>query len=96
MSADFIGFYKYGEVAISILVFLWMLYKVTSLLRWRRLMSFNVVRRSISFYQSFPKTATTKDRRLKVRELVERVGILKDRVGLILHEILDMRKLSAR
>jgi len=55
-----------------------------------------------------PKTATTEDkvtkihdlvladRRLKVRELAETIGISKDRVGHILHEILDMRKLSAR
>ena len=55
-----------------------------------------------------PKTATTEDnmtkihdlvladRRLKVREIAETVGISKDRVGHILHEILGMRKLSAR
>lgn len=55
-----------------------------------------------------PKTATTDenvkkvldlvlaDRRLKVRELAECMGISKDRVGYILHEILGMRKLSAR
>ena len=36
------------------------------------------------------------DRRLKVREIAETVGISKDRVGHILHEILGMRKLSAR
>ena len=36
------------------------------------------------------------DRRLKVREIAEIVGISKDRVGHILHEILGMRKLSAR
>jgi len=55
-----------------------------------------------------PKTAITEDkvtkihdlvladRQLKVRELAETVGISKDRVGHILHEILGMRKLSAR
>lgn len=55
-----------------------------------------------------PKTATTEenvkkinnlvlaDRRLKVREIADIVGISKDRVGNILHEILGMRKLSAR
>ncbi|XP_043259031.1 uncharacterized protein LOC122401139 [Colletes gigas] len=55
-----------------------------------------------------PKTATTEDnvkkihdlvladRRLKVREIAETVGISKDCVGHILHEILGMRKLSAR
>lgn len=55
-----------------------------------------------------PKTATTDDnvtkvhdlvladRRLKVREIAETVGISKDRVGHIMHEILGMRKLSAR
>jgi len=55
-----------------------------------------------------PKMATTEDnvtkihdlvladRRLKVREIAETVGISKDRVGHILHEILGMRKLSAR
>ena len=36
------------------------------------------------------------DRRLKVREIAETVGISKDCVGHILHEILGMRKLSAR
>jgi len=36
------------------------------------------------------------DRRLKIREIAETVGVLKDRVGHILHEILGMRKLSAR
>ncbi|XP_041675682.1 uncharacterized protein LOC121530531 [Drosophila eugracilis] len=35
-------------------------------------------------------------RRLKIREIAETVGISKDRVGHILHEILGMRKLSAR
>ena len=55
-----------------------------------------------------PKTATTEnnvknihdlvlaDRRLKVREIDETVGISKDCVGHIAHEILGMRKLSAR
>ena len=55
-----------------------------------------------------PKTATTKenerkihglvlaDRRLEVREIANTVGISKDRVGHILHEVLRMRKLSAR
>jgi len=36
------------------------------------------------------------DRRLKVREIAETVGISKDRVGHIMHEILGMRKLSAQ
>ena len=36
------------------------------------------------------------DRQLKEREIAETVGISKDRMGHILHEILDMRKLSAR
>jgi len=55
-----------------------------------------------------PKMATTEDnvtkihdlvladRRLKIREIAENVGMSKDRVGHILHEILGMRKLSAR
>uniref|UniRef100_A0A6M2DNE2 Putative histone-lysine n-methyltransferase setmar-like protein n=1 Tax=Xenopsylla cheopis TaxID=163159 RepID=A0A6M2DNE2_XENCH len=55
-----------------------------------------------------PKTATTEDNvtkihelvladsLLKVREIAETVGISKDRVGHILHEILGMRKLLAR
>jgi len=55
-----------------------------------------------------PKRATTEDnetkirdlvlgdRRLKIREIAETVGMSKDRVGHILHEILGMRKLSAR
>jgi len=55
-----------------------------------------------------PKTATTEDnvtkihdlvladRRLKIREIAETVGMSKDRVGQILHEILGIRKLSAR
>ncbi|XP_070854781.1 protein GVQW3-like [Drosophila suzukii] len=53
------------------------------------------------------KTATTEDNvtkihdlvladhRLKIREIVETVGMSQDRVGYILHEILGMRKLSA-
>ena len=36
------------------------------------------------------------DRRLKVREIAETADILKDCVGHIQHEILRMRKLSAR
>jgi histone-lysine N-methyltransferase SETMAR len=36
------------------------------------------------------------DRRLKVREIAETIGISKERVGYILHEELDMRKLCAR
>jgi len=55
-----------------------------------------------------PKTATTEDnvtkiqdlvladRRLKIREISETVGMSNDRVGDILHEILGMRKLSPR
>jgi len=55
-----------------------------------------------------PKTATTKgnvtkihdlvlaDRRLKIREIAESVGMSKDRVGHILPEILGIRKLSVR
>jgi len=55
-----------------------------------------------------PKTATTEanvtkihdlvlaDRRLKIRQIAETVGMSKDRVGHILHEIFGMRKLSAR
>jgi len=55
-----------------------------------------------------PKTATTEDnvtkihdlvladRRLKMCEIAETVGMSKDRVGHILHVILGMRKLSAR
>jgi len=54
------------------------------------------------------KTATTEhnvikindlvlaDRRLKIREIAETVGMSKDRVGQILYAILGMRKLSAR
>ena len=36
------------------------------------------------------------DRRLKVREIPETVGISEDCVGHIVHEILGMRKLSER
>ena len=55
-----------------------------------------------------PKSAITKgnvkkihdlvlaDRRLKMREIAEIVGISKECVDHILHEILNMRKLSAR
>ncbi|XP_070851595.1 protein GVQW3-like [Drosophila suzukii] len=54
------------------------------------------------------KTVTTEDNvtkihdlvladcRLKIREIAETVGMSKDRVGHILHEILGMRKLSAQ
>jgi transposase len=34
--------------------------------------------------------------RMKVRELAETIGISKERVGYILHEELDMKKLCAR
>ncbi|XP_070855320.1 protein GVQW3-like [Drosophila suzukii] len=55
-----------------------------------------------------PKTVTTEDnvtkihdlvladRRLKIREIPKTVGMSKDRVNHILHEILGMRKLSPR
>jgi len=55
-----------------------------------------------------PKTTTTEnnvtkihdlvlaDRRLKIREIAETVSMSKDRVGHVLHEILGIRKLSAR
>jgi len=36
------------------------------------------------------------DRRIKVREIAETISISKERVGYILHEELDMKKLSAR
>ena len=36
------------------------------------------------------------DRRMKVREIAETTGISKERVGCILHEELDMKKLCAR
>jgi histone-lysine N-methyltransferase SETMAR len=35
------------------------------------------------------------DRRMKVREISETIGISKERVGYILHEELDMKKLCA-
>ena len=76
------------------------------------LTNFNVVaHRTSVFYKprpGAPKTATTEDnvkkvhdlvladRRLYVCEIAETVGISKDCVGHILHEILRMRKLSAR
>jgi histone-lysine N-methyltransferase SETMAR len=55
-----------------------------------------------------PKSATTPeiieqvhdmvsdDRRMKVREIAETIGISKERVGYILHEELDMKKFCAR
>jgi transposase len=55
-----------------------------------------------------PKSATTPeiieqvhdmvldDRRMEVREVAETMGISKERVGYILHEELDMKKLCAR
>jgi len=36
------------------------------------------------------------DRRMKVREIAETIGISKEHVGYILHEELDMKKLCAR
>jgi histone-lysine N-methyltransferase SETMAR len=36
------------------------------------------------------------DQRIKVRETAETIGISKERVGCILHEELDMKKLCAR
>ena len=36
------------------------------------------------------------DRRMEVREIAETIGISKERVGYILHEELDMKKLCAR
>jgi len=36
------------------------------------------------------------DRRMKVREIAETIDISKERVGYILHEELDMKKLCAR
>ena len=36
------------------------------------------------------------DRRMKVREIAETIGISKERVGYILHEELDMKNLCAR
>jgi len=55
-----------------------------------------------------PKSATTPeiieqvhdmvldDRRMKVREIAETIGISKEHVGYILHEELDMKKLCTR
>jgi transposase len=55
-----------------------------------------------------PKSATTPEiieqvhhmvldhRRMKVRKIAETIGISKERVGYILHEELDMKKLCAR
>ena len=75
------------------------------------LTSFNVIaRRFLMSHDTpgVPKSATTKNnvkeihdlvlanRRLEVREIAETVRISKDCVGHILHEILGMRKLSAR
>jgi hypothetical protein len=36
------------------------------------------------------------DRRMKVREIAESIGISKERVEYVLHEELDMKKLCAR
>jgi predicted transcriptional regulator len=36
------------------------------------------------------------DRQMKVREIAEIIGISKERVGYILHEELNMKKLCAR
>ncbi|KYN06861.1 hypothetical protein ALC62_02182, partial [Cyphomyrmex costatus] len=36
------------------------------------------------------------DRKVKLRELAEAVGISKERAGYILHDVLEMKKLSAR
>jgi len=36
------------------------------------------------------------DRQMKVCEIIETIGISKERVGYILHEELDMKKLCAR
>jgi histone-lysine N-methyltransferase SETMAR len=58
--------------------------------------------------EGLPKSATTPeiieqvhdmvldDRRMKVREIAETIGISKERVGYILHEELDMKKLCAK
>jgi len=55
-----------------------------------------------------PKTATTleiidhihelilEDRRISAKSIAERLGISRERVGSIIHEDLDMRKLSAK
>jgi transposase len=59
-------------------------------------------------HDEHPKSATTPeivqqvhdmildDRRIKVREIAETIGISKESVGYILHEELDMKKLCAR
>jgi histone-lysine N-methyltransferase SETMAR len=59
-------------------------------------------------HKGLPKSATTPkiieqvqdmvldDWRIKVREIAETTGISKERVGCILHEELDMKKLCAR
>jgi len=59
-------------------------------------------------HEGYPKNATTPeiieqvhdmvldDRRMKVREIAETIGVSKERVGYILHEELDMKKLCAR
>jgi len=36
------------------------------------------------------------DRRMKVPEIAENIGISKERVGYILHKELDMKKLCAK
>ena len=36
------------------------------------------------------------DRKVKLRELTEAVGISKERAGYILYDVLEMKKLSAR
>jgi DNA-binding transcriptional regulator GbsR (MarR family) len=36
------------------------------------------------------------DRQMKVHEIAEIIGISKERIGYILHEELDMKKLCAR
>jgi transposase len=58
--------------------------------------------------EGHPKSATTPeiieqvhdmildDQQMKVREIAETIGISKERVGYILHEELDMKKLCAR
>ena len=58
--------------------------------------------------EGHPKSATTPeiieqvhdmvldDGRMKVREIAETMGISKERVGYILHEQLDMKKVCAR
>ena len=37
-----------------------------------------------------------KDRRISVKSIAEQLGISRERVGSIIHEDLDMRKLSAK